>query len=204
MKSNRIYASRTNGALSRGPVTEEGKRVSSQNATRHGIFSRVGMLEGESAEAFDLLFAQICDQEQAVGIVEEAFCERMALAIWRQRRLVRAERAVLVSAAENTSYSSSSSNRNLPVDHPDHEDRARFDKAMVQTIQYDKIVRYQADFDNQFARALKGLHAAQKHRRSKDRDIEVLGSDPGSVKPPFTDAVLDVPDGLGREPYNSP
>jgi len=184
-------------------VTEEGKRVSSQNATRHGIFSRVGMLEGESAEAFDLLFAQICEQEQAVGIVEEAFCERMALVIWRQRRLVRAERAVLVSAAENTLHSSSSSARNRPPDHPDHEDRARFDKAMVQTIQFDKVVRYQADFDNQFARALKGLHAAQKHRRSQDRDIEVVGSDSGSAATSFTDAVLDVPDQAVPDAYNS-
>jgi hypothetical protein len=202
MKNDRVSTSQANGALSRGPVTEEGKRVSSQNATRHGIFSRIGMLEGESAEAFDFLFAQICEQEQAVGIVEEAFCERMALAIWRQRRLVKAERSVLVSAAENFSFSGrSSSTSNLD---PDHPDRVRFDKAMVQTIQFDKIVRYQADFDNQFARALKGLHAAQKHRQSKDRAIEVASSDSDSESTSFTDAVLDVPDQVAPDAYNPP
>jgi hypothetical protein len=202
MKNDRVSTSRVNGALSRGPVTEEGKRISSQNATRHGIFSRIGMLEGESAEAFDLLFTQICEQEQAVGIVEEAFCERMALAIWRQRRLVKAERAVLVSAAESFSFSvRNSSTSNLD---PDHPDRVRFDKAMVQTMQYDKIVRYQADFDNQFARAVKGLHAAQKHRHSKDRAIEGVSLDSDSETSSFTDAVLDVPDQAVPGAYNSP
>ena len=36
----KIRACRLNGALSRGPVTEAGKRRSSQNGLSHGLYSR--------------------------------------------------------------------------------------------------------------------------------------------------------------------
>jgi len=48
-----IEASRINGALSRGPVTEEGKASSSRNATRHGLLSNTILIAGESRTDFD-------------------------------------------------------------------------------------------------------------------------------------------------------
>jgi hypothetical protein len=47
-----IAASRANGAKSKGPVTPQGKRNSSRNSTRHGIFAATIVLETENTEAF--------------------------------------------------------------------------------------------------------------------------------------------------------
>jgi hypothetical protein len=48
----KIESSRANGALSRGPVTESGKQISSQNARRHALLARIVLLENESPDGF--------------------------------------------------------------------------------------------------------------------------------------------------------
>jgi hypothetical protein len=48
----RILSSRANGARSTGPVTAEGKRRSSQNATSHGLLARHIVMRDESPEGF--------------------------------------------------------------------------------------------------------------------------------------------------------
>jgi hypothetical protein len=191
MQDTRRSTSRMNGSLSRGPVTERGKRISSRNATKHGIFSQIGMLEGESVEEFDALFAQICEEQQAVGIVEESLCERIAIAMWRQRRLVRAERAVLYEGPKSR-LSLLSDGSQFPPDHPNHEARLLVDRAMVSAGQYDKVIRYQTAFDNEITRALKCLHASQKQRLVRDsiRDAAIDAS-AKSLDADFTDAVVD-------------
>ncbi len=47
-----IAASRLNGAKSRGPITDEGKAISSQNSLRHGLLAKMVLIEGESETAF--------------------------------------------------------------------------------------------------------------------------------------------------------
>ncbi len=48
-------ANRRNARKSTGPRTPEGKAVSSQNATSHGIYCRDVVLDGEDQRRFDLL-----------------------------------------------------------------------------------------------------------------------------------------------------
>lgn len=202
MENNRSVTSQQNGSLSRGPVTERGKRISSRNATKHGIFSQIGMLEGESVEEFDALFAQICEEQQAVGVVEELLCERIAIAMWRQRRLAKAERAVLYDTAKSRSGYSSSSSR-FPPDHPNHEERLNVDRAMVSTIQFDKVIRYQTAFDNEISRALKCLHASQKQRLARDIVLDsAIDAPTKSRDDDFTDAVVEERAEPAPEAYN--
>ena len=79
-------AARANGARSRGPATPEGKRRSSQNATRHGLLAQCIVMEDESRESFDALLAQHLDRLQPADGVEFGFIEEMVAAYWRMRR----------------------------------------------------------------------------------------------------------------------
>jgi len=51
-----IDAAHANGALSRGPKTPEGKARSARNATRHGLLSKIVLLDNEGREGFQELF----------------------------------------------------------------------------------------------------------------------------------------------------
>lgn len=91
----RLAANRANAALSTGPSTVEGKSVSSRNATRHGLFSSDVLLDHENQAAYDNLLGHLAGSLVPVGAVESAFVERIAVTLWRQRRLVHAETASL-------------------------------------------------------------------------------------------------------------
>jgi hypothetical protein len=91
--SPRKKANQQNALKSTGPRSAAGKAVSSANATQHGILSRHLILPGESRAEFDALLQQLMLEQQPVGTLEQALVERMAVALWRQRRLVAAETA---------------------------------------------------------------------------------------------------------------
>ena len=73
----------------------KGKAVSSRNATRHGLFSNTVLLDHEDQAAYDELLGHLVRSLGPVGAVEMAFVERIAVTLWRQRRLVHAESASL-------------------------------------------------------------------------------------------------------------
>ena len=60
----RIQASRANGALSRGPVTSQGKLNSSRSSTRHGILAQTIVLDSESKTRFEELLASYITEFQ--------------------------------------------------------------------------------------------------------------------------------------------
>ncbi len=81
-----IDANRRNARLSTGPVTEEGKRRSRQNAVRHGLTAEtvIGALEdAEDYAAFELAVTADYDAQSAV---ERELVLRLASLLWRLRR----------------------------------------------------------------------------------------------------------------------
>ena len=81
-----IEANRRNARLSTGPVTEEGKRKSRQNALRHGLTAETVIDALEDAEdyaAFELAVAADYDAQSAV---ERELVLRLASLLWRLRR----------------------------------------------------------------------------------------------------------------------
>lgn len=60
---------------------------------KSGLLSRELILPGENREEFDALLDQLVQEHKPLGVVETSLLERVAIAMWRQRRLVRAERA---------------------------------------------------------------------------------------------------------------
>ena len=95
ISDKQLVANQNNAGLSTGPRTDTGKAVSSSNATRHGIFSAQLILQDEEPEEFRELVAALQADLRAVGALESTLMERIAVTIWRQRRLVQAETAKL-------------------------------------------------------------------------------------------------------------
>lgn len=93
MTEKKAEANRRNARKSTGPKSAVGKKTVSQNARRHGLLSTHLVLENESHQEFDLLLVTLQQEMMPVGLIEETLVERVAVTLWRQRRLVRAESA---------------------------------------------------------------------------------------------------------------
>jgi hypothetical protein len=96
----RLAANRANAQRSSGPTTVEGKAIASRNATQHGLLSARLLLDDEDLSEFEELTDDLCHSLRPVGMAEAALVERIAITIWRQRRLVRAETAAIALARE--------------------------------------------------------------------------------------------------------
>ena len=95
MSDRQRLANRTNASKSTGPLTENGKAKASANAMRHGILSGRLFLANEDPVEFQQLQFDLHASLAPVGAIELTLVERIAIAIWRQRRLVAAETASL-------------------------------------------------------------------------------------------------------------
>jgi hypothetical protein len=95
MSDRRTLANRSNASKSTGPQTIEGRAVASRNALRHGLRSNQLLLDGEDPEELVALQADLLEALAPVGAIELSLAERIVVAIWRQRRLARAESAAL-------------------------------------------------------------------------------------------------------------
>ena len=97
---SRILSSRANGARSKGPVTAEGKRRSSQNAVTHGLLAAELVLHDESTEGFEAVLQGHLDRLQPTDGVEFGMVEEMVAAQWRLRRAWAIETRMLDNEAE--------------------------------------------------------------------------------------------------------
>lgn len=91
--SKKAKANSSNALKSTGPKTEQGKKIVAGNALRHGILSAKLILRNESRTEFDALFDELVASLNPVGTMELILVEKVALSLWRQRRLVLAETA---------------------------------------------------------------------------------------------------------------
>lgn len=82
-----------NAKCSTGPTTVVGKMNSSRNALRHGLLSTRLFLQDEDPAEFQFLLDDLGATLNPVGAIELAIVQRIALSLWRQRRLVQAETA---------------------------------------------------------------------------------------------------------------
>ena len=93
MALSRSEQSKANGAKSRGPVTEAGRRRSALNRTSHGMYSTRVVLECESKEIFQMLANFYHDLFQPQDQFETDLLENMINARWKIRRLEAAHTA---------------------------------------------------------------------------------------------------------------
>jgi hypothetical protein len=81
-----IEANRRNARLSTGPVTEEGKRKSRQNAVRHGLTAETVIEALEDADDYAAFEMAITRDFEAQSAVERELVLRLASLLWRLRR----------------------------------------------------------------------------------------------------------------------
>src|SRR6185503_19263172 len=81
-----IEANRRNARLSTGPVTEEGKRRSRQNALRHGLTAETVIDALEDAEDYAAFEMAVTTDYDAQTAVERELVLRLASLLWRLRR----------------------------------------------------------------------------------------------------------------------
>jgi hypothetical protein len=91
---------------STGPRTEPGKKRSSQNALKAGIFSRVILLKGESRSEYQSLLEGLWKSLQPEGKLEQVLVEKLATTLWRHQRLLIAEGAEIRKNSEFPEVSS--------------------------------------------------------------------------------------------------
>jgi len=81
-----IEANRRNARLSTGPVTEEGKRQSRQNALHHGLTAETVIDALEDAEDYAAFEMAVAADYDAQSAVERELVLRLASLLWRLRR----------------------------------------------------------------------------------------------------------------------
>ena len=150
-----IAASRANGAKSKGPVTPEGKAISSQNAARHGVFAQHCTILGESKESFAQMMGVFYETWAPVDEHECCLVDTMAMAMWRRTRLISLEASGLshqIAKSGATSVSPSVQYNALTT-------------LAADTRAFELLHRYEKDFTRIFERAARSLMAYRKFRQ---------------------------------------
>ncbi len=145
-----IEASRLNGAKSRGPVTPEGKRISSRNHLHHGMFARAILLEAESRSRFNALINLLREDLQPESPIEDLLVQKMAAAHWRQTRVWGMETAAIAHDGKTSD-----------VTDPETRDALSFRAASNQ------MSEYEARCDRQFERSLERFEKFRVARRAR-------------------------------------
>jgi len=81
-----LESNRRNARLSTGPVTEDGKKRSRQNALRHGLTAETVIAALEDAEDYAAFEMAITADFDAQSSVERELVLRLASLLWRLRR----------------------------------------------------------------------------------------------------------------------
>jgi hypothetical protein len=97
----KLQANRRNATRSTGPKTEDGKRRASQNALRHGAFSRRVLIRGENADDFDQLRKDMLLRLNPRDAIELRLAEQIIASQWKLQRLESAEQALLAATSDS-------------------------------------------------------------------------------------------------------
>jgi hypothetical protein len=90
-----IRANQQNAQKSSGPKSAEGKSKVSGNRITHGILSDKLLLTGDNPLDYQSLLDDLQAQLRPAGALELSLVEKIAVTLWRQRRLVSAETATI-------------------------------------------------------------------------------------------------------------
>jgi hypothetical protein len=84
-----LTANQANAQLSTGPVSPEGKAISSRNRLSHGFRSSTVLLPGDNPAEYEALLTELSEHYGPEDLAEIRFVREMADAEWRLRRVRR-------------------------------------------------------------------------------------------------------------------
>ena len=148
----RAEANRANAQKSTGPTSPEGKAISAQNRTIHGLCGCFRVLPSENQAEYDDLIQRFLEAEQPADDVERELVAKMARHTWLSERAIRFQEACFLYQPQS----------------PEQKANERQTVGVLKDL--DIYVRYQAAHDRAYQRA-----AAELMKRRKDRHLAARG-----------------------------
>jgi len=156
-----IEAARSNGANSRGPVTPDGRAISSRNSLRHGLRAKAILIPGESRREFQTLLDDYVGQFQPQGPVEFDLVQTMAIARWRLNRLLAIEATLIENQLED---SAEFIEEHKAQYNPQQRSAYAFRRLADQGKSLALVLRYEGALNRSFEQAFKQLRQLQSTR----------------------------------------
>jgi len=193
MSISRSDSSRANGAQSSGPVTPEGKEVSSRNALKTGIFSKRRLLSDEDPADYEALVKALRLTFNPATVVEHLLIDRAAMARQRIARLERAEAASIELERNAFKYEMDDQKwgryggRGLQMRLPSLSEAAKVEKAPMRDALVNSSLSLAQDAEK-FARLSASLHrefdtALRQLREEQSRRVNALPIERAVVSP---------------------
>lgn len=209
-------ANQENALLSTGPKTEEGKLIVSQNAIKHGIFTKeliIGDGDGkEDGKEYDELLQNLLVYFNPQGQLEATLVEKIAVDFWRLKRVIRFEtgsiRATLDHIIEQyydeSIYGSKPVNKNdsqLDEEIADLKQELDWDERFLKCVEENKVdltkdkwegEDLEADLDEDL------IAMAEKMEEQLDLDGDIADSTPYLIRKALERAGFGDADGLRK------
>jgi hypothetical protein len=163
-----IAANRENALKSTGPVTQEGRTISSLNSCRHGLLARTVVLDGESTERFQDLLTSLTEELQPESRIETILVENMTVACWGQRRIWGMHRAGLCDEVHN--QGSGPNGQETVAKKADTRMSLAFRSIADNSRSLDLMNRYLTSYERQYERAYRRLLDIQEKRKTREKD----------------------------------
>jgi hypothetical protein len=174
-----LAANRENSKHSTGPKTPEGKAISSQNATKHGLLARdtVATFQGSEENEQDFLDALESNTEEfsPQSGTEEFLVEEITILRWKLRRINRMERHLFREF---------------------HDPNSTPDEKQIDASR--ALVRYRNSINRDLRHALADLE------HQKDRRREAAERDDDFDMAALAEQIRRSMTGEGREEYSNP
>src|SRR5262245_4309679 len=152
-----VAANRENAKRSTGPQTVAGKALSRVNAYKHGLTAKTIVIGDEDPKAFDRLRADLENEYNPRPGIERELVERLAVLLWRLRRIPTFE-AALIELTRNNIHSS-----------PECAIAFQNNRETLGTL-----FRYEAALMNAFNRTLQQLLFLQDRRAREEEKGQVV------------------------------
>ncbi len=157
-----ILANRQNAQLG-GVKTTEGKAISKFNSLKHGLLSKEVLLQGEDSESFTQLGQRIMENIQPEGEIEILLTERIIANMWRLRRALEVETAIM----EYEKFDDSMAGLDLLLStssSKEDQNRRRKTRLMIVNSGVETVIRYETTIERGIYKALHELQRLQATR----------------------------------------